>query len=222
MLNGFLSFLHFSTASVLFSGALTANSTINVVVVTVDGEDSNMRFNVLIATAVFCTITTIFHILYESKVISSLTWRWVEDSISAPLMAVIIAAMCRITDFFLLISIFGLMFCTMPYGHFAQRNFEDNKSWIGSFLLGCIPYVIAWISIFAAFIRNADGAPSFVYAIVVSMCIFFSMFAVVQFVIFSFYPNTNQTMIFYDRTLHVLSLTSKLTLSWLIYGGIVR
>ena len=183
-----------------------------------------MEVNLMYLDASFCFITIIAHLCYTN--VASLDYRWLEYSISASIMSVLIALMSGVFDIFTLILIFSSMAMTMVFGYLSQKAYEKNSPWLFLFSLGCIPYTTAWFVIISQFlitIKQAD-VPLFVYAIIFIMYGFFSSFAVVQYAAFSHWFNNtdNDVLNYMDRNLHILSLTSKWTLSWLIFFGLKR
>lgn len=153
--------------------------------------------------------------------------RFVEYSLSAPLMLVSIGLLSGITDLFILLLMCVLtsicMFCgalceVLPKRHFFKR---------------LITHLIGWLSILAAyspiftyfFMSNAeavDGAPKFVYVIVILQFILFQSFGIVQLIQLYFINCKIIGVIGRESEVSytLLSLISKTILGWMIYANI--
>lgn len=126
-------------------------------------------------------------------------WRWVEYSLSAPVMAVAICLTAGIRDVNLLAAGFFLQMSTILFGWLTEVLAKPNhggKQWAGVPLLsrllpyffGWVPYICAWTIFVAQFFRNVKAAedsnpdgqrmPDFVYVIVLSEVAVFSLFAI--------------------------------------------
>jgi hypothetical protein len=109
-------------------------------------------------------------------------FRWIEYSVSAPLMHVEIALLCGIYDVHTLFAIFGLTSITMVFGYLGETAPKDGSSEslgkaichgrtptrIKVFLLGCIPHLYNWFIIFCYFFRavHYGNPPDFVWSII--------------------------------------------------------
>lgn len=131
-------------------------------------------------------------------------FRWLEYSISASVMVLILAYVSGTLDQKLLVSLFALTFITMVFGHLHEvicrpasldKWAVRNKLWrLQAHLFGYVPQCFAWGLIIAQFIEAAsagttdsDGEerkmPSFVYAIVFGEVLIFWSFGIVQFIV---------------------------------------
>ena len=141
---------------------------------------------------------------------------WLEYSISASLMNVLIVVLCGNLDVFVHMFVFVCTAVTMFEGVWIEEavNRCEISTALWHFLSGCIPFLAVWSVIVSYFADNANGAPDFVYAIVVALFSLESSFAVnTLFYIYS------QDVRKYERVKIVLSGVSKSTLAWLVFGG---
>jgi hypothetical protein len=225
-----------------------------------DGQISSLvsvgTWNLIQMCAVFNLLTMSTHIWYlyqrfaNALPFYSLNFRWLEYSITAPLMVVNVAILSGVRELFVLLTIAGAMSTTQYFGYLADQCYLHNwivditktspfgisTSWINlknPFWFGCWPYMFSWLPIFAMFfitISDSEDVPGFVYGIIFFTFIIFSMFAVVQWwwVVRNtredgyggFMSTKSDNMELYDGAMHLLSLTSKLILSWWVYLGI--
>lgn len=157
----------------------------------------------------------------------SKSYHWIEYAISAPVMFVIIALLSGIKDIYTLVTLFGLMSVTMYFGYAQDRFDHPGGVMFQPFYIGCLPYLLAWIIVFVQFYSVLDknkNVPSFVYPIIFVTFSFFSSFAVVQWY-YSIYKRNHgseiENALRQDGLLHLLSLTSKLTLAYWVLGGVL-
>jgi hypothetical protein len=149
-------------------------------------------------------------------------FRWVEYSLSSSVMMVLIAQIVGISDAAALIAIFGVNASMILFG-WLQERYETPGSggWL-PFVFGCIAGIVPWLAVALYVIApgSTTGAepPAFVYGIVISLFVFFNIFAVVQFLQYmrvgkwSNYLNG-------ERTFITLSLVAKSILAWQIFAG---
>lgn len=168
----------------------------------------------------FSLITSVFHAIYfvlDGNHRTSL--RFVEYSVTATIMAVIIAILTSIDNVYTLIGIAGLTMSTMLFG-LIQENAPAGTTAI-PFVLGCVPYLFMWIIISWQFIRAATtlDVPDFVVAIFVLEVLLFSSFAVVQYLNKVMDKRIGDKAA--DGVYNLLSLTSKMILVWVSFGGIL-
>ena len=140
-----------------------------------------------LAVATFSLLSAIFHGLvagpwrpkYERWLSEGCNpLRWVEYAASASLMMVIIAQLSGIFDVVALLAIFAANAAMIGFGHLMEREnvgrpVEETRwaaFWMGS-AIGAVP----WIGI-GIHIAGGDP-PGFVYAIFVSLFLFFNVFA---------------------------------------------
>lgn len=182
--------------------------------------------------ALFFGLSAFFHFLvvlppFRQRYINGLLhqhnyFRWVEYSISSSVMIVLIAQICGVSDAAALIAIFGVNASMILFG-WLQEKYESpgNGGWL-PFIFGCIAGIVPWLAILLFVIapgaRTDVEPPAFVYGIVISLFIFFNIFALVQWLQYkrigrwANYLNG-------ERTYITLSLVAKSALAWQIFAG---
>ena len=145
------------------------------------------------AVGVFLLLAAIDHLLmaapgvwpwYEANLRRRINYaRSWEYSLSASLMIVLISLITGITDVGAIIAIFGVNAAMIFFGLTMEmfNRKPEGVNWT-PFLLGCVAGIFPWIVIAYQVIgsgnRAADGVPSFVYGIIVSLFLLFNCFAV--------------------------------------------
>ena len=171
--------------------------------------------------------------------------RFIEYSLSSPLMLVAIALLCGIFEQYALIGIFLAMFSCNILGLLAEHLASmkpkektdeedrllrslDNRAqqehltvtWIAH-VAGWLCVIGAWLPILVAFsVSNSEGtesAPDFVYVIIATMFILFNTFGINQLLELSgVYGHETAELVYI-----MLSLTSKSLLGWLIFANVL-
>lgn len=147
--------------------------------------------------------------------------RWVEYALTSSMMIVIIAQITGITDVAALAAIFGVNASMIFFG-WLQEDFEQpGGGWL-PFVFGCIVGIVPWIII--AFFVVAPGStssaepPAFVYGIVISLFLFFNVFALNQFLQYKQVGRWADYL--YGETAYItLSLVAKSLLAWQVFSG---
>lgn len=182
--------------------------------------------------ATFLGLSAFFHFLvaspkffprYSAGLAQSRNYfRWVEYSISSSVMLVIIAQICGVSDVVALISIFGVNASMILFG-WLQEKYETpgNGGWI-PFIFGCIAGIVPWLGL-VFYVLAIGGpsnakAPAFVYAIVLSIFIFFNIFAIVQYLQYKKVGKWSN-YILGEKTYITLSLIAKSALAWQVFVG---
>ena len=108
-------------------------------------------------------------------------YRWLEYSLSASIMIVLIAMLVGINDIAALLALVGVNASMIGFG-WIQERYEAPGARLGPFWIGCIAGMVPWIAI-AIYLIGPDSnqhAPGFVYGIFFSLFVFFNCFAVNQ------------------------------------------
>ena len=189
------------------------------------------------AIAAFLTLAALDHLLVASpKVVD---WyernldrgvnnaRWIEYSLSASLMIVLIAMLTGITTIFALIPIFVVNASMILFGLLMERvnPDRDRVDW-WPYLFGCIAGIAPWIVITIAIVgaevqATGPGVPTFVYAIFVSLFVLFNSFAV-NMVLQYRKVGPWRDYRFGEAMYLLLSLTAKSALAWQIFAGTLQ
>jgi hypothetical protein len=148
--------------------------------------------------------------------------RWVEYSISASLMIVLIAMLTGIVDLYALVAIFGVNASMILFGWIMERVNEPGRPvtwwpfWFGS-IAGAVPWIAITIAIVVAQ-QEGDGVPGFVFGIFVSLFLLFNCFAVNQWLQYR-RSGRFADYRFGELVYLVLSLVAKSALAWQVFGG---
>jgi hypothetical protein len=147
--------------------------------------------------------------------------RWIEYSFSASLMVVLIATFAGVTDLRALIAVAGANAAMILFGLLMERvNLgRERLDWL-PFWLGCLAGAVPWVVIGISLVGSElDGSvPGFVWAIFVSLFLFFNSFAVNMWLQYRGIGPWRR-YIFGEWGYLVLSLTAKSALAWQIYAG---
>ena len=146
-------------------------------------------------------------------------YRWLEYSLSASIMIVLIAMLVGINDLAALAALVGVNASMIGFG-WLQERYETPGAGLGPFWIGCIAGIIPWIAIVIYLIGPGANQhpPGFVYAIFVSLFALFNCFAVNQWLQYkkigrwSNYLNG-------ERAYITLSLIAKSLLAWQIFAS---
>ncbi|QBX54499.1 hypothetical protein EXE58_02790 [Nocardioides seonyuensis] len=148
--------------------------------------------------------------------------RWVEYSLSSSLMMVVIAQLVGIADITALLAIVGVNASMILFG-WLQEKYEEpgGGGWL-PFWFGCIAGAVPWIAVVVYVIAPQSPSdaspPGFVYAIVVSLFVFFNIFALNQWL--QYRAKGRWADYLFGETIYiVLSLVAKSLLAWQVFGG---
>lgn len=180
------------------------------------------------AVAAFLALAAIDHLLcatvlrgtYERDLGAGINRiRWVEYSISATLMILLIVSYNGVTVISALIAIAGANVAMILFGWLQERVNPPGRhhTSMRPFWFGCVAGAAPWIVI----IVNALGAsqiPGFVWGIIVSLFLFFMSFAVNQWLQYRGIGPW-RSYAFGEKAYLVLSLAAKSALAWQIFGG---
>jgi heliorhodopsin len=152
--------------------------------------------------------------------------RWVEYSLSSSLMIVVIAMLVGVYDVAALIAIFGVNACMILFGWVMERYNTGRASidwlayWFGCFA-GAVPWLAIGVYLFGAGAGTSAKPPAFVYAIYVSLFLFFNVFALNM--VFQYLKKGPwRNVLFGERVYMVLSLVAKSALAWQVFAGTLR
>jgi hypothetical protein len=151
--------------------------------------------------------------------------RWVEYSLSASLMIVVIAMLVGIYDIASLILIFAVNATMILFGLMMELHNQTTKRTIWtSFWFGSIAGAVPWITI-AIYLFGSGGGeggpPGFVYGIFGSMFVFFNVFAV-NMVLQYKKVGPWRDYLYGERAYVILSLFAKSALAWQVFAGTLR
>lgn len=182
------------------------------------------------AVAAFSLLSAAFHLLvatpwgfrrYRDELAARRNrFRWVEYSLSASLMIVVIAGITGITDVAALLALFGVNASMILFGWLMETTSEPGPraDWT-PFVFGCVAGTVPWVAV-AVYLLGADGTPGFVYGIFVSLFIAFNCFAVNQWLQYRAVGRWRDYL-FGERTYIVLSLVAKSVLAWQVFANVL-
>jgi Heliorhodopsin len=183
------------------------------------------------AIALFSLLSAFFHLLIVSpwgwpRYTAELSrgqnrFRWVEYSLSASLMIVLIAGITGITDVAALIALFGVNASMILFGWLMETTNEPGPGadW-SPFVFGCIAGAVPWIAIGVYLVGAGNEVPNFVYGIFVSIFVLFNCFAVNQLLQYR-RRGRWAGYLFGERVYVWLSLIAKSALAWQIFANVL-
>lgn len=187
-------------------------------------------FDISIAwgVAVFLLLSAVFHLLVAtvgaSRYRNQLSrgqnqFRWIEYSLSSSVMIVLIAMLTGITDVAALVALFGVNAGMIFFGS-VQERYEQPGGSLWPFWLGTVLGIVPWLAIGIYLISPGSEAqpPAFVYAIFVSLFLFFNSFALTQWLQYKRVGRWRDYLAG-ERTYILLSLLAKSALAWQVFGG---
>ncbi len=178
--------------------------------------------------AVFLALAAVDHLLtatiwrgrYERDLRGGINrFRWVEYSVSATLMVVLIVMYSGITDITGLVAVAGANVAMILFGWLQERMNPPGRTtttmmpfWFGT-VAGLAPWIALTINVV-----GAETVPTFVYGIVVAEAVFFFSFALNQWLQYREIGRW-KSYAYGEKTYLVLSLVAKSYLAWQIFGG---
>lgn len=146
-------------------------------------------------------------------------YRWLEYSLSASIMIVLIAMLVGINDIAALTALIGVNASMIAFG-WLQERYEEPGAALGPFWLGCVAGAVPWIAITIYVVGpGADQhPPGFVYGIFFSLLVLFNCFAVNQWLQYKQLGRWKDYLIG-ERSYITLSLVAKSLLAWQIFAS---
>jgi Heliorhodopsin len=147
--------------------------------------------------------------------------RWIEYSITASIMIVVIAMLSGVYDLSTLILLFFMNAMMILFGWMMElHNQTTQKTDWTAFYFGCIAGAVPWVIIWLYFVSAASDPtskmPGFVYGIMVSLFVFFNIFAV-NMVLQYKKVGPWRDYLFGEKVYIILSLTAKALLAWQVF-----
>lgn len=146
-------------------------------------------------------------------------FRWIEYALSSSVMIVLIAMLPGINDIAALLALFGVNAGMIFFGS-VQERYERPGGSLWPFWMGTILGIVPWIAIGIYLVAPGGeaSAPTFVYAIFISLFIFFNTFAVTQLLQYR-QVGRWRNYLTGERTYILLSLIAKSALAWQVFAG---
>lgn len=194
----------------------------------VSAPRSLFEVGIVAAIVVFLALAALDHLLtgsllrgrYEADLARGVNrFRWVEYSMSATIMVLLICLYSGITDLAALIGIAGANVAMILFGWLQELMNPPGRTstTMLPFWFGTVAGAAPWIAIVVNLI-GADTVPGFVVGIFVSLFVFFSSFAVNQWLQYR-RVGPWASYAFGEKSYLVLSLVAKSLLAWQIFGG---
>ncbi|TSC65844.1 MAG: hypothetical protein CEO22_328 [Candidatus Berkelbacteria bacterium Gr01-1014_85] len=152
--------------------------------------------------------------------------RWYEYALSSSLMIVVIAMLCGMSDLSSLILIFSLNATMNLFGLMMElHNQSTTKTNWTAYIFGCLAGLVPWLVIGLYFYGAASSVattiPAFVYAILISIFVCFSVFALNMWLQYK-RIGPWKDYLYGERVYIILSLLAKSALAWQIFSGTLR
>jgi len=187
-----------------------------------------VTINVYTIDISFELFTALSHLTYGLIILCldndiSFDCRMYEYAVTASLMVFIVALISGIRDLNSLIFIIGLIITTMLLGrnhevNWTQGAYSNKPVYKTPTVLGWFPYMWAWLFIFVQFYRSDSKTE--VHAIIWFMFIAYSAFGINQIVYLR--GDFNEiSQVKYNAVSNILSVSSKLILSWVLFSDIL-
>jgi len=152
-------------------------------------------------------------------------FRWLEYSLSASLMVVLIAMLSGIADYVALVALFTANAAMIFLGWLMELLNPPERAWTRwlPFALGCVVGAVAWAAIavqIGVSAARGHAPPTFVYAIYVSLFILFNSFAVNQALQYKRVGRWRDYR-YGERWYLLLSLIAKSLLAWQVFANVL-
>ena len=182
------------------------------------------------AVAVFLALAAIDHLLVASPGVHN--WyerglsrrrnyaRWIEYSISASVMIVLIGLFAGIRDLAAVVAIFAVNTSVILFGLLMERQQRPGSADWSAFCFGSLVGIVPW-ALIAVYVAQPVQVPGFVYAITIIQFLLFFSFAVnmaLQYARIGRWRDYVHGEVAYI----VLSFTAKSLLAWLIFANVLR
>jgi hypothetical protein len=181
-------------------------------------------FTAISAAALFIIASPAVFPWYKANLLRGRNYgRWIEYFFSASIMIVLIAMITGVSDIAALLAIFAANASMILFGLLMEKyETPGTPSWL-SFLFGCFAGLIPWV-IVALYVWSpgfsGPAPPAFVYGIVVSLFIFFNVFAVNMWLQYHRVGRWRDYL-FGEKAYIMLSLTAKSLLAWWVFSAVL-
>lgn len=148
-------------------------------------------------------------------------YRWLEYGITATIMTNTILQLSGVTNVFLLMNSAILSILLQLSGYLIERLDTKEPPNVG-IPMGWTIFVAQWTTIMCYFFvaTTSRSVPWFVYTVIITMFVMFSLFGLVQ-MLYIFGNKTEEDYKRMEKRFIVLSFVSKLSLDWIIMIGLL-
>ncbi len=152
--------------------------------------------------------------------------RWLEYSVSASLMMVLIGMVTGVQDVGAILGIIGANTAMILFGLVMEMMNHDRPdrdiNW-AAYICGCIVGIVPWIIITiqivgAENLPGNEGVPTFVYGIIISLFVLFNSFALNMALQYAKVGRW-KSYLFGEKGYLILSLVAKTLLAWQIFAN---
>jgi hypothetical protein len=149
--------------------------------------------------------------------------RWIEYFFSSSLMIVLISMITGVSDIAALLAIFGVNASMILFGLLMEKYETPGKPswlsfWFGTFA-GIIPWIVVALYVWSPGLTG-PAPPTFVYGIIISLFIFFNIFALNMWLQYHKVGRWADYL-FGEKAYIVLSLTAKSLLAWWVFSAVL-
>ncbi|MBG6225802.1 hypothetical protein IWX63_002385 [Arthrobacter sp. CAN_A2] len=149
-------------------------------------------------------------------------FRWVEYSLSSSVMIWLIAQTTGITDIAALVALFAVNAAMIGFGALQEKYEKPGSGNFLPFVLGSLAGIVPWIAILIYFLSPGSTSsaepPGFVYGIIISLFLFFNIFAINQLLQYR-RVGPWRDYLYGERVYIILSLVAKTALAWQVFSG---
>jgi len=202
---------------------------------TTPSQDAWFNLRLGPAVAAFLLLAAIDHLLMAAPGING--WynrmlgekrndaRWIEYSVSASLMIVLIAMITGVTDFGALLAIASVNAAMIFFGLLQERFTRPGSDHMEGlpYVYGCIAGSIPWIVIVIQIATSESkgfGPPTFVYGIIISLFVLFNTFSVNMVLQYRGVDRWRDCL-FGEKTYIAIRLIAISLLMWLVFTNIL-
>jgi hypothetical protein len=146
--------------------------------------------------------------------------RWIEYSISASVMLVLIGLFVGIRDLAAVVALFATNTAMILFGLLMERQQRPGRADWSAFGFGSLVGFVPWVLI-AVFVSRPQNVPTFVYAITIVQFVLFFSFAVNM--ALQYMQVGRWRDYWYGEVVYIsLSFIAKSLLAWLIFANVLR
>jgi hypothetical protein len=148
--------------------------------------------------------------------------RWIEYSVSAPIMMLCIAILSGLVTYSSLVLVFVCQFMSIVMGWVMESMNPLSRSvtWV-PFLLGCVPAVTSWVAVGIPFFASIRHVPAYVIGIYFSVFVCFNVFPVI--LVYQYKGVRSVRKYITGECIFMLaSALAKTVLGWQVVGGTLR
>jgi hypothetical protein len=188
-----------------------------------------LRIDIMVA--IFLGLAAVDHFVvgtfgrksYEGNVAEGINpARWVEYSVSASIMVVLIAMLAGVSNLIALLMLFGINAAMILFGLVMEKVNLGRREvdWL-PFIFGCLVGALPWIGIALQFVFSSgegDGVPVFVYIIFATLFVLFNCFALNMWFAYRGRGRWRDPL-FVEFAYVTLSFVAKTALAWQVYAG---